>query len=79
MTRYVSDIGIPGEDGYALIERMSALTNEGRRIPAAALTGYARGEDRARAIMAGFQAHVAKPVEPAELLVVVATLAGRTS
>jgi signal transduction histidine kinase len=74
----VSDIGMPGEDGYSLIRKVRALTRNQRLIPAAALTAYARREDRTMAMMAGFQAHIAKPVEPAELLVVVATLAGRT-
>ena len=74
----VSDIGMPGEDGYSLIRKVRALTKNHRLIPAAALTAYARREDRTRAMMAGFQAHVAKPVEPGELLIVVATLAGRT-
>lgn len=72
----VSDIGMPGEDGYSLIRRVRALT--GRMIPAAALTAFARREDRTRAMMAGFQAHVAKPIEPGELVIVVASLAGRT-
>jgi CheY-like chemotaxis protein len=50
-----------------------------KTLPAAALTAYARKEDRARAMLAGFQSHLAKPIDPDELLVVVATLAGRTS
>ncbi len=74
----VSDIGMPGEDGYSLIRKVRALTKDGRLIPAAALTAYARREDRTRAMMAGFQAHVAKPIEPGELVIVVASLAGRT-
>ena len=74
----VSDIGMPGEDGYSFIRKVRALSKGQRPIPAVALTAYARKEDRTRAMMAGFQAHVAKPVEPEELLVVVASLAGRT-
>ncbi len=75
----VSDIGMPGEDGYSLIRRVRALLPErGAHIPAIALTAYARTEDRMRAILAGFQMHVAKPVEAAELLTMVASLAGRT-
>ncbi len=74
----VSDIGMPEEDGYALIRRVRALTAErGGAIPAVALTAYARSEDRMKAVMAGFQMHVTKPVEPAELLTMVASLAGR--
>lgn len=73
----VSDIGMPGEDGYSLMRKLRALTKDGRQIPAAALTAFARREDRTRAMLAGFQAHVAKPVEPGELVIVVASLAGR--
>ena len=68
----VSDIGMPGEDGYALIRRVRQLPDsEGGRIPAVALTAFARGEDRGRAISAGYQLHVPKPVEPTELATVV--------
>ncbi len=75
----VSDIGMPGEDGYSLIRRVRALgPDRGGNIPAIALTAYARAEDRMRSILAGFQMHVAKPVEPAELITMVASLAGRT-
>jgi PAS domain S-box-containing protein len=74
----VSDIGLPGDDGYVLIRKVRALDEErGGRVPAAALTAYAKDEDRHRAIAAGFQAHVTKPVELAELASVVASLAGR--
>ncbi len=76
----VSDIGMPGEDGYALIRRVRALEQEeGGRTPAIALTAYARAEDRVNAIMAGFDMHVAKPVEPAELIAMVASLAARAT
>jgi PAS domain S-box-containing protein len=75
----VSDIEMPGEDGFTLMRRLRGLPAErGGDIPAAALTAYARPEDRMRALMAGFQIHVPKPVEPAELVAVVASLAGRT-
>jgi PAS domain S-box-containing protein len=75
----VSDIGMPGEDGYAFLKRVRALGPEnGGDTAAIALTAYARAEDRVRAIRAGFQMHVAKPVEPVELLTMVASLAGRT-
>ena len=74
----VSDIVMPEEDGYALIRRVRARgTDRGGAIPALALTAYGRIEDRAAAIAAGFQQHAVKPIEPAELAAVVATLAGR--
>jgi PAS domain S-box-containing protein len=72
----LSDIGLRGESGYDLIRRIRALPPErGGRVPAAALTAYARGEDRRKALSAGFMLHVAKPVEPSELVTVVAALA----
>ncbi|BDA67563.1 two-component hybrid sensor and regulator [Calothrix sp. PCC 7716] len=75
----VSDIGMPGEDGYALIRKIRELpSNAGGNIPAAALTAYARSEDRLRAIREGFQLHLPKPIEAAELTTVVASLVGRT-
>jgi PAS domain S-box-containing protein len=75
----VSDIGMPDEDGYSLIRRVRAIGVErGGRVPAVALTAYARAEDRMKAILAGFQMHVPKPVEGAELLTMIASLAGRT-
>jgi signal transduction histidine kinase/ActR/RegA family two-component response regulator len=73
----VCDIGLPDEDGYVFIRQLRARpAARGGRVPAAALTAYARPEDRARALLAGFQAHVPKPVEPSELVAVVASLAG---
>ncbi|HEX8072730.1 MAG TPA: hybrid sensor histidine kinase/response regulator [Pyrinomonadaceae bacterium] len=69
----VSDVGMPVEDGYALVGRIKAM-NRGL-VPAVALTAYATEEDRQRALAAGFDAHVAKPVEPAELVSVIAGLA----
>ncbi len=74
----VSDVGMPEEDGYSLIARVRVLPAErGGRIPAAALTAYVRAEDRVKVLRSGFQLHVPKPVEPAELVTVVAHLAGR--
>jgi PAS domain S-box-containing protein len=73
----VSDIGMPGQDGYELIRQFRAMGNGARDVPAVALTAYAGAEDRERAILAGYQVHVAKPVEPAELVATVAKLAGK--
>jgi CheY-like chemotaxis protein len=74
----VSDIGMPEEDGYMLIRRIRTLPPEqGGRIPAAALTAFAGAEDRRRALQAGFQMHVPKPIDARELVAVVAQLAGR--
>ncbi len=74
----VSDIAMPEEDGYDLIRNVRALdAGRGGRIPALALTAYARIEDRAAAIAAGYQQFATKPIEPAELAAAVATLAGR--
>jgi signal transduction histidine kinase/ActR/RegA family two-component response regulator len=71
----VSDIGLPDGDGYALIRQIRQHeAQHGGFLPAVALTGYARAEDRARILAAGFQAHVAKPVEPVELAALIATL-----
>ena len=75
----ISDVGMPGDDGYSLIAKVRALPAErGGRIPAAALTAYVRAEDRVKVLRSGFQLHVPKPVEPAELVTVVAHLAGRS-
>lgn len=73
----ISDIGMPKMDGYELIRRIRKQEEKGTRIPAVALTAYARVQDRMQAIMAGFNTHVAKPVEANELVTVVASLAGR--
>jgi len=74
----VSDIGMPGEDGYALIRKVRALGPErGGQVPAAALTGFAAGDDTTRVLSAGYQVHLPKPVEPSQLAQVVGTLAGR--
>ncbi|MEH2435941.1 MAG: PAS domain S-box protein [Nostoc sp.] len=75
----VSDIGMPDEDGYSLIRKVRSQPPElGGNIPAAALTAYTRAEDRMRAIQEGYQLHLPKPIEAAELATVVARLAGRT-
>jgi signal transduction histidine kinase len=74
----LSDIGLPVDDGYELIRAVRARGLSPERLPAIALTAYARREDQRLALQAGFQAHVAKPVEPAELINVVAD-AARTS
>jgi CheY-like chemotaxis protein len=72
------DIGMPVEDGYVFIARVRDLPAEqGGKVPAVALTAYARAEDRVRVLEAGYQMHLPKPVEPAELVKVVASLIGR--
>lgn len=75
----LSDIGMADADGYELLRRVRALTaSKGGKIPAIALTAFARSEDRTRALRAGFLVHVSKPVEPSELIATVAGVAGRT-
>ena len=72
----VSDIAMPGVDGYSLIRQVRTLSSEqGGRIPAVALTAYASEEQRTLALESGFQMHVSKPVDPAELVAVVVKLA----
>jgi PAS domain S-box-containing protein len=74
----VSDIGMPGEDGYTFLQKVRALSaDEGGHTPAVALTAYSRAEDRTRALRAGFNMHLPKPVEPSELLLVLASVTGR--
>jgi PAS domain S-box-containing protein len=76
----VTDIGMPGEDGYSLIRRVREWERaQGAYIPAVALTAYGRVEDRVRALSAGFQMHVAKPVDPDELAIVITSLIRRPS
>ncbi len=70
----ISDIGMPGGDGYELIRRLRAADD---RTPAVAVTAYARGEDARKALAAGFQRHAAKPIEPGALVAIVADLCGR--
>ena len=74
----LSDIAMPGEDGYDLIRKVRVLERGAPALPAAALTAFATAADRARALLAGYQVHLPKPVEPSELAAVVAALAGRT-
>jgi signal transduction histidine kinase/CheY-like chemotaxis protein len=74
----LSDIAMPGEDGLSLIRQLRALeASRGGRTPAAALSAHTQGEDRRQAMQAGFQAYLAKPIEPSELTAAVARLAGR--
>ena len=74
----ISDIGMPGEDGYELIRKVRTLSAEqGGQVPAIALTAYARTQDRLKVLSAGYQMHVPKPVEPVELATVVASLTKR--
>ncbi len=76
----VSDIGMPDEDGYSLIRKVRQLeAQRGGKLPAIALTAYAGSDDRRQALLAGFQRHLTKPVDAAELVAVVASLTGRTS
>ena len=63
----ICDVGLPDDDGYGLLRRLRTLP-EGERIPAIALTAYARPEDRAKALAAGFHAHLSKPLDPESLL-----------
>ena len=71
----LADIGMPGEDGYALIEKIRrAEASRVSSIPAVALTAFARDEDRQRALQAGFQLHLAKPIDPLSLVTAVANL-----
>jgi PAS domain S-box-containing protein len=74
----VCDIGMPGDDGFSLIRQLRVLEeSQESALPAVALTAYARSEDRTKSIRSGFQNHLSKPVEPAELLAIVSSLAGR--
>jgi len=77
-TVIISDVGMPGMDGYQMMRTLRASESRESRIPALALTAFARAEDRKRALIAGFQAHLAKPFDVAELLLLVAGLVGRT-
>lgn len=70
------DIGMPDEDGYSLMEKIRDSGGPNAMTPAVALTAYARSEDRTKALRAGFQLHLSKPVEPVELVTVTASLAG---
>lgn len=74
----ISDVGMPEEDGYWLIGQVRSLPpDQGGTVPAIALTAFAQAEDRQRALRSGFQAHATKPLEPSDLVTLVASLAGR--
>ena len=74
----VSHLQMPDEDGYELIAKVKAIADEkGIRLTALAVTAHAKAEDRARALQAGYQAHVPKPVDPGELVLIVANLAAQ--
>jgi CheY-like chemotaxis protein len=74
----VSDVGLPGEDGYSLIKKIRAMQNgQNPKIPAIALTGFARPEDQERALASGFDAFVAKPIEPSALVEAILKIAQR--
>jgi len=75
----ISDISMPDVDGYQFIREVRAkeTASQFRKVPAVALTGHARVQDRMRALIAGYDTHVAKPIETNELLTVVASLVGR--
>jgi CheY-like chemotaxis protein len=75
----VSDLGMPAIDGFELIRRIRQMSGAARDLPAAALTAYARSEDRAKTLRSGFEMHLAKPIDPAELIAAVASLARRRS
>lgn len=76
----MSDIAMPGEDGYSLINKVRSLPVErGGHVPAAAFTAYARDEDRKRALAAGYQMHIAKPISSGQLVAMLAHLAGRAA
>jgi len=74
----ISDIGMPDQDGYELIRKLRALPVEkGGNIPAIALTGYASRKDRERALNSGYNQHIAKPIEQADMISAIAALVGR--
>ena len=75
----ISDIGMPDVDGYEFVRQVRGLSARiGARLPAIALTAFARSEDRTRALLAGYGAHLAKPVDAAELIATVAAVMDRT-
>ena len=78
MDLVVSDVGMPDMDGYQFMRRLRAMEAKGIRLPALALTAFARPDDRKQAILAGYNAHLAKPFDVAEFVIVVAGLVGRT-
>lgn len=76
-TVLICDVGMPKMDGYQLIRTLRAEESPAKRIPALALTAFARAEDRKRSLVAGYQAHLSKPFDVGELILVVADLVGR--
>jgi CheY-like chemotaxis protein len=74
----VSDIAMPGQDGYELIRQVRGKGLTAKEVPAVALTAFAHNDDRLRALLVGFQVHLPKPIDPHDLLAVIASLAGRT-
>ena len=76
-TVLICDVGMPKMDGYQLIRTLRAEESRSERIPALALTAFARAEDRKRSLVAGYQAHLAKPFDVGELILVIADLVGR--
>jgi hypothetical protein len=74
----VSDLGMPSQDGFEFIQQLRGQGYSHQQLPAIALTAFARTEDRRRALLAGFQMHLSKPVDPAELTLAIASLLGRT-
>jgi PAS domain S-box-containing protein len=74
----LSDIAMPNQDGYDLIRLVRGAGHLAKELPAVALTAFAHKDDRLRALLAGFQVHVPKPIDPHELIAIIATLAGRT-
>jgi CheY-like chemotaxis protein len=72
----ISDVGMPGQDGYELIRQVRMLGGSVGNVKAIALTAFGRLEDRTRSMLAGYQMHLAKPIEPSELIITVATLSG---
>jgi signal transduction histidine kinase/ActR/RegA family two-component response regulator len=75
----ISDIGLPGEDGFSLIKKVREIEGLCGQLPAVALTAYASPEDRDRVLSAGFQMHIAKPVAPEELVTIIANVSGRSN
>jgi CheY-like chemotaxis protein len=75
----ISDIGMPEMDGYEFLRQFRLAGESYLKVPAIALTAFARSEDRTRALRAGFISHVAKPIEPSELLATIAVVAGRVN
>jgi CheY-like chemotaxis protein len=75
----LSDIEMPGEDGYTLMRKVRTLSGQRSHIAAVAVTAHARQEDRARAFDAGFEWHLAKPIDPAELVSVIVSLVPRSA